>query len=275
MPFEKYIKFNHLYIVIDDSTYTYLSDRIDLINEFSSFKEINTTTDTESWSGKYLIGKNHFLEIFRPNGYDGARIGDFGIGFMPTKLGTLDSLYRHWTNNYDSISQTERNIVEDGITYPWAKALSIPTTDTLKISVWLMENEIEEMLNVGFKETDLEREIEFWDYSRYSIAKRASTDPDSIKYDRLFDSVTRLKLNLSNEEFEYVKKHLMDFGFTENKKSFHGNDIDIDYELNEGAHFILQQVDFKLSRITSDREINLNKLSISISGDKASFIFKY
>lgn len=275
LPFEKYIRFNHLYIVIDDSTYTHLSNNLDLFDEFSIFREINTTTDAESWSGKYLIGKNHYLEIFRPDGYDGARIGDFGIGFMPTKLGTLDSLYRHWNITFDSVNRTERKIVENGITYPWAKALSIPTTDTLKISIWLMEYEIEEMLNVGFNETDLEKEIEFWDYSRYSVAKRTSTLPDSIKYDKLFQRVTSLKLNLSRREFEYIRNHLLDFGFVESGKSFHGNDIDIDFELTEADHFILKEVDFKLAYAISDREINLNRLTIKVTGDKASLIFKY
>jgi hypothetical protein len=64
LNFEKHIKFNHLFVVVDDLTYQYLSDSIDAIKAFSSFSETNTKTDTESWSGKYLLGKNHYLEIF-------------------------------------------------------------------------------------------------------------------------------------------------------------------------------------------------------------------
>lgn len=275
LPFEKYIKFNHLYIVLDDSTYKYLSDSLDFINEFSSFRESNVTTDTESWSGKYLYGKNHYLEIFRPASYEGAKIGDFGIGFMPNKLGTIDSLYKHWTLTLDSVDRTERSFVEDSVTFPWFTALSIPTKDTLKISIWLMENEKEEMLNVGFKEKDLKNEIEFWDYRRFSRAMTESTDPDSITYDKLFDRVSNIKLSLTKRELDYVKSNLLDLGFVEKESGFHGNDVDIDYEIIEGDHFILRQVDFLLTKTTSDREVELNRLTIKMTGDKASFIFKY
>jgi hypothetical protein len=275
LPFEKHIKFNHLFIVVDDLTYKYLSDSLDLIKEFSSFKESNTKTDTESWSGKYLYGKNHYLEIFRPAGYDGAKIGDFGMGFMPNKLGTIDSLYKHWTLTLDSVDRTERSVIENGATLPWFTALSIPTKDTLKISIWLMENEKEEMFNAGFKDGDLKNEIEFWDYVRYSRAKETSTNPDSIKYDKLFDRVNSIKLSLSKRELDYLKSNLLDLGFIESRNGFHGNDVDIEYEITEADHFILKQVDFQLTRATSDREVEVNRLTIKMTGDKASFMFKY
>jgi len=274
LDFEKHIKFNHLFVVVDDSTYKFLSDSIFAIKAFSSFSESNTKTDTESWSGKYLFGKNHYLEIFRTGGYDGAKIGDFGMGFMPNKLGTVDSLYKHWSSTFDSVDRTETNVIENGVNYPFT-SLSIPTKDTLKVNIWLMEHDKEAMLNVGFNENDLKGEIEFWDYLRYSRANKTLTDPDSIKYDRLFDRLSRIKLNLSNRELDYVKSNLLDLGFIENENSFHGNDVDIDYEITEANHFILKQVDFQLTRNTSDIEITLNRLNIKMSGDKASFIFKY
>jgi hypothetical protein len=61
------------------------------------------------------------------------------------------------------------------VTFPWFTALSISTRETLKVNIWLMENRREEMLNAGFKENDLQNEIEFWDYLRFSRAKKTST----------------------------------------------------------------------------------------------------
>jgi hypothetical protein len=141
-------------------------------------------------------------------------------------------LYKHWNSTLDSVDRTETNVIENGVNYPFT-ALSIPTKDTLKLNIWLMEHNKEAMLNVGFNENDLKGEIEFWDYLRYSRANKRLTDPDSIKYDRLFDRVNRVKLNLSIRELDYVKSNLLDLGFIENENSFHGNDVDIDYEITE------------------------------------------
>jgi hypothetical protein len=275
LPFEKHIKFNHLYIVLDDSTYNYLSDSLSFIKQFSGFKASSTNTATESWSGKYLYGKNHYLEIFKPKGYKGAAVGDFGMGFMPNKLGTLDTLYNHWRTSFDTVSRTDKNIVEKGVTYKWFTSLSIPAKDSLKLHIWLMEHSKEEMLYAGFKEEELTNEVEYWDYLRYMRAKTTKSTPDSIKYDKLFDRVNSVTLKLSNKELSFLRKNLLHMGFVERNRVFQGNDMDVKYEVTEAPHFILQQIDFKLARSTMDENIVLNRLTIKVSGNKASFTFNY
>jgi len=273
--FEKHIKFNHLYVVLDNSTYNYLSDSLSFIKQFSGFKESSTNTAIETWSGKYLYGKNHYLEIFKPEGYKGAAVGDFGMGFMPNKLGTLDALYNHWRKSFDTVSRIDKNIIEKGVTHKWFTSLSIPAKDSLKSHIWLMEHSVKEMLYAGFKEEDLAKEIEYWDYLRYMRAKTTKSPPNSIKYEKLFDSVSSVTLKLSNKELSYFRKNLLHMGFVERNRVFHGNDIDVKYEVTEAPHFILQQIDFRLARGAMDENIVLNRLTIRMSGKKASFTFNY
>ena len=272
---EQHIKFNHLYVVLDESTYNYLTDTLPFFKQFSGFKASSTNTPAESWSGKYLHGKNHYLEIFKPNSYKGAAIGDFGMGFMPNKLGTLDSLYNHWRKSFDTVSRTDKNIVDNGVTSKWFTSLSIPAKDSLKVHIWLMEHSREEMLYAGFKDEDLEKEIEYWDYLRNMRAKTAKTTPDSIRYDKLFDRVSLVRLKVSNKELSFLRKNLMHLGFVERNKVFQGNDIAIKYEVTEAPHFILQQIDFDLAGNTKREDIVLNRLTITMAGDKASFVFNY
>jgi hypothetical protein len=131
------------------------------------------------------------------------------------------------------------------------------------------------MLYAGFKEEDLEKEIEYWDYLRNMRAKMAKTIPDSIRYDKLFDRVSLVRLKVSNKELSFLRKNLLHLGFGERNKVFQGNDITIKYEVTEAPHFILQQIDFELAWNTKLENISLNRLTITMSGDKASFVFNY
>jgi hypothetical protein len=194
---------------------------------------------------------------------------------MPTKLGILDSLYNHWSKSFDTLSRTEKNIVENGVTHKWFTSLTIPNKDSLKLHIWLMEHSREEMLYAGFKEEDLKKEIEYWDYVRKMRAKTAKITPDSIKYDKLFDRVSSVKLKLSNKELSFLRTNLLHLGFVERNSVFLGNDMDVKYEVTEGPHFILQQIDFSLTKSATDQYIVLDRLTIRMSGNKAVFTFKY
>ena len=122
-------------------------------------------------------------------------------------------------------------------------------------------------------EEQLKQEIEYWDYSRYFQAKLEKIPLDSVKYDKQFDRVTKLWLRLSKNELEFTRKSLTALGFVEQDRVFIGNDLEMEYELTEANPFMLKQIDFKLTGISPDKELVLNRLTIKWSGDKASFLF--
>jgi hypothetical protein len=224
----------------------------------------------------YLIGKNNYLEIFNPKGYKGAQIGDVGLGFMTDKIGTIDSLYKHWRTNMDSVNLfTRKRIDEYTDTIPWFHFISIPNLDSVNIEPWLMENTKEEMISKGFTEEDLLKDIEYWDYAKASRARKLGLPPDSVVYNKLFDRILSLHLTLSAAEYNYIKQYFIGFGFTEHDGYFIKDNFEIHYTLTESKHYILNRIDFSLLDSVKTEEYSFKNFKFLVSGNKASMRIMY
>lgn len=272
--FEKHIKFNHLYVVLDEETYQTISDSIPFFKEFSYFKESLINAGDESWSGKYLSGKYNYLELFKPNSYEGAKMGDVGIGFISEKLGVLNVISDSWKSTKDSVKVENRDYILDGKSYPWYISLSLPEQDSLKLSVWLMENRKEHLNTVGFSDEDLEKPIDYWKYTQQAQSMYFGVPADSVKYEKLFDKVEVLHLLLSKDELEYLTETLTGLGFIQHGKSFLGHgDFVIFYELTNEPHSILQEIEIKLTKKQKSNHYSFHKLEVLVEGDIAKFKF--
>jgi len=273
--FRRNIKFNHLEVVIDDSTYEYLFDSLKFLKIFAYANEQKVDAGSESWTGKYLYGRSNYLEIFKPGGAQGSKLGDFGMGFMTNKFGTIDSLQNYWTKTLDSVDVENRVITDSGKTTPWFTSVSIPNVDSLKVSAWVMENAKEEMNDAGFTDNDLSGEIEFSEYAKHKSAKLRNVPVDSVKYDKLFDKVTSLDISLSGKELSYLKHFLLDIGFTEKNNSFSKKDFRITYSLTKSEHFLLKEIGFSLLKKMPKEKYSFRKIDMIVDGDKAVMKFKY
>jgi hypothetical protein len=268
------IKFNHLFVVIDDSTYKYLFDSVPFFQEFAYFSESDVDAVDESWSGKYIYGNQDYLEIFKPGGADGAELGDFGIGFMPNKKGLLDSLHAHLIAGSDSIETGERTMaIDDENTVSWFDVVHFHDPDSLAISLWAMEYSTTFMQMAGFTEEDLKREISQAEISQKSFATQNSIPLDSVQYERLYERVTALSLNLSEDEYHHLSKYLNTFGFEEAGGSFKRPDLTIKYQLSEAEHSILAQIDFELRREVESQSYTVHNLTLSAGGKRARMVF--
>ena len=273
--FRKNVRFNHLFLVIDDSTFNYLFDSLQVLKTFAITSAQTTDAGSAFWTGKYLFGLNNYLEIFKPGGIKGSKLGDFGIGFMTNKLGTLNSLHNYWVKTLDSVHEEKTTANDNGQISPWFTSLSIPNNDSLKISAWVFENSKEEMTYAGFTEKDLQREIDFSEYDKHITAKLRNVPVDSVKYEKLFNRITSLNISLSSRELAYLKHFLRDIGFTENANSFTNEDLTITYSLTEGEHFLLKEIGFSLLK-TAPKEIHsFGNIDMILDNDKAIMKFKY
>jgi hypothetical protein len=273
--YKKNIKFNHLFVVIDDSTYKYLFDSLTFLKTFAKVKEDTVGAGDASWTGKYITGRNNYLEIFRPGGAKGTVLGDFGLGFMTNKFGTIDSLQNDWAKALDSVHVEHMVIGDSGKTSPWYTSISIPNVDSLRISAWVMENSKEEMNYAGFTDTDLSREIDYSEYARNITAKVHHIPVDSVQYDKLFDKVTSLDIRLSTKELAYLSRLLTDIGFTEKKQSFSKDGFVITYSIHETKHFSLKEIKFSLLKKMPKDQYSFKKIKMLVDGDKAAMQFNY
>jgi len=273
--FQKNIRFNHLFVVIDDSTYNYLFDSLKILDGFSFNSEQTIESGEESWTGKYLIGKHHYLEIFNPEGYEKAKFGEIGLGFMTDKSGTLDSIRHQWERTKDSVSFTNEEMILEGQSYPWAYFLSIPNLDSSRVIAFLMENQKEEMMRVGFSEEDLQQVISWAEYVDHSTAISEKISPDSVKFEKAFSRITDLHLTLTPNELEWLKKTLLDFGFTEDGNNLVSQDINIKYKISQNKGFILNQIDFELMDSLNQGTYRYKNLEFTINENSAHLSFLY
>ncbi len=275
IEFRKNIEFNHLFVVIDDSTYKYLIDSLKFPANFAKTSENTMNTGSASWTGKYINGAGSYLEIFKPGGAPGTKFGDLGLGFSTNKLGTIDSLQNYWTKALDSVHIENMVITDSGKTSPWFKSVSIPNVDSLKISAWVMENSREEMNYAGFTENDLSGEIEYSAYLKHVRAKQQNIPVDSVKNDRIFNKVTSLDLSLSDKEFSYLKKFLVGIGFTEKNKAFSKDNFTITYSLTKSEHFLLKELGFSLLKKIPKERHSFSKIELIVDGEKGKMKFSY
>ena len=273
--FRENIKFNHLFIVIDDSTYKYLFDSLKFPANFAKTKEDTINAGATSWTGKYIYGINNYLEIFKQGGAEGTKMGDLGLGFITNKFGTTDSLQNYWKKTLDSIHLENMVITDNGKTHPWFKSVSIPDVDSLKISAWVMEYSREEMNFAGFTGKDLLGEIEFSEYSKHVRAKLRNIPVDSVKNVGIFNKITSLVINLTDKDLSYLKKFLADIGFTEKNNSFSKDDFIITYSLTESDHFLLKEIGFSLLKKIPKEKYSFGKIEMTVDGDKGKMKFRY
>ena len=269
------VKFNHLFFVIDDSTYKYLFDSIPFFREFAYIREADVQAGEDAWSGKYVSGNQDYLEIFRPGGAEGIELGDFGIAFMPNKLGIIDSLEAYLNTGADSIqSAIQEMTIGEGQNIPWFKAIAIHDPDSLAVNPWIMEHTPSFMQMAGFSEEELAGEISYADYTQRSVSTRNGIPYDSASYQRLYEKVTSIKLQLSQAEYNHFSKYLNALGFDEMENAFVRADLNISYQLTESEHIILNQIDFELREEVEKQSYAVGSVTFNAEGREAQLIVK-
>ncbi len=271
--FAEHIRFNHLYIVIDDSTYNNLFDGIQILDDFSENKTQSVNTSEGTWSGKYLFGKHQYLELFKPEGDKQGRLGELGLGFVSDKLGTLSSVQHEWKRKKEKSSFSNRKIIRNGKSFPLFQIASMEQSDDLGVFSWLMEYEEEEMISVGFTQEDLKQIISWEEYSVHRRATDLKINPDSVKFEKAFDRITQLHITLTQNELESLKKSLLYFGFTEKGNSLISQDITINYKISQHKEFILNQIDFKLQGSMKQGTHQYKNLEFRINENSANLKF--
>lgn len=263
------IYLNHLYIVLDSTTYNQLFDAPLMSQKLGNTKTSSITTSNDSWSGKYLYGKNGYFEFFTTNSYKGATLGDCGIAFMTVKANDIWKIESNWkeTTN-DSVERDTTIYMADGKPEPWFYTLNLSNKDSIHpFSVWLMENTTEELKATGFSDEELKNKIKWEEYS----AKRSKKE-----FTKSFDRINAIELSVNSKELEHLHKSLLGFGLTKKGETYFNNQIKIKYSINEGYPVRLKTVETELSEKLSKKKIKIsNNLVLHVNGRKAKWEFIY
>ena len=85
------VNVSHIFFCVDSVTYKNLFEHEFLAKMFANASESSSKTLTDSWTGKYLNGRQSYIEVFASN-YKakdlqlGDKFGDVGIVFRTKKI---------------------------------------------------------------------------------------------------------------------------------------------------------------------------------------------
>src|SRR6188768_3701368 len=92
------VDINHIFFCIDSVSYENLLKHEFLAKTFANTRELSSKTLTDSYTGKYIFGRNSYIEIFASNSYKGSspqlgdKFGDVSVVFKTAKWGDLDKI---------------------------------------------------------------------------------------------------------------------------------------------------------------------------------------
>lgn len=135
--------YNHAYGVVDRETADAI-EHSDFLPEFANF-QVRTTTgaDGQTWTGRYLLGRETYLELFGVGdlpGQDGT-LGAGGMGISVERAGDLTTvLDRLRADGITPVEFQQTRDFGDGIPVPWFDAVF--TSETYDaFGAWAMEYE--------------------------------------------------------------------------------------------------------------------------------------
>ncbi|WP_328499245.1 DUF5829 family protein [Streptomyces sp. NBC_00414] len=134
--------YNHSYGVLDRETADAI-EHSDYLRDFADF-EVRTTTGTggQTWTGRYLYGRETYLELFGVGdlaGQDGT-LGSAGLGLSTEQAGDLATVTERLKDEgvADPIEFLQTRDFGDGVPVPWFDAI-LTATEYDAFGAWAME----------------------------------------------------------------------------------------------------------------------------------------
>jgi len=125
------VDFNHIFFCIDSVSYDNLFKHEFLGKIFANARELTNKTVTDSWTGKYIMGRQSYVEVFASNSYKGTnpqlgdKFGDLGIVFKTKKPGDIKKIDEQIKNNKRATDLKLNEIESHGKTVPFSNHCSL------------------------------------------------------------------------------------------------------------------------------------------------------
>lgn len=134
--------YNHSYGVFDRETADAI-EHSDYLRDFANF-QVRTTTGTggQTWTGRYLMGRETYLELFGVGdiaGQDGT-LGSAGLGLSTERAGDMATVTERLKDEgvADPVEFLQTRDFGDGVPVPWFDAI-LTTTEYDAFGAWAME----------------------------------------------------------------------------------------------------------------------------------------
>lgn len=268
------VEINHVFVTVDSTTYHELFRNDFLTNVLALTRESSSATKNDSWTGKYIYGRNAFLEFFsaaKVRNLDaqlGDRFADLGLAFKTRKSGDLDRLKRRMDSLKLPIHVETTEAEVEGKPYKWNHILFVDRPQLHDNFRPYVEEKTKDLLRLrGFTEEEISQEL-----TEEAFRERVR----GRKYTRLFDRIRSIQLNLTAEEFGYLGETLHGLGFSQKEHTFSNGELLIECSVSKEVRFRIRSIELSLSEHVVANQWRIgHHLTLITEGQVARFTFNY
>jgi hypothetical protein len=131
--------FDHVYAVLDGPTAEAIAGS-EFLRGFGRLEMHTTVADGETWTGRYLLGRSTYVELFGPGDVEPPddEQGSTGIGLSPRAPGGLEIIAERMKEAGTPV-EVERKTRRDGDQdVPWFDSVSLSESEQ-SFELWVME----------------------------------------------------------------------------------------------------------------------------------------
>jgi len=239
---------------------------------FANTRELSSKTLTDSYTGKYLMGQQSYIEVFKPDYKQGKpelgdKFGDVGIVFR-TRKPDIKRLNQLIKADKKEVTLKLVEYEDSGKIISFNQNLHLSNAKLQEtFRPYTEEFTVEFLKLCGFNESEIKSGI---------TEKQFREKIRGKKYEKLCDNIEKIELTLTRDEFEYLAETLKYLDFSQNGYQFTNNGLEISCSVQQNRSYKLKAIHFKLLNQTDDINIEISKtLTFRASGLKASFQFNY
>jgi hypothetical protein len=256
--------YNHAYAVVDTATADAIENS-DFLREFANFEVRTTTGGSFSWKGRYLYGRETYLEFFGEGDLPGqdAEFGSTGLALSTENTGNLatvvERLRDHGVNNPVEYLQTRD--FGDGVRVPWFDTIRTFADQYEAFDPWAMEYRQEYF-------ADPRGNTEPASYSNDVSRERYLSDAYA---DHLMRDITAIHMGVPERDFLNTLPLLRAGGFTVRTSPggavATGGGTTIRLDVVPRAEAGLKRVDFSLNRSVARHEERIGRSTLVLGPD--------
>lgn len=264
---------SHIFFCVDSVTYQNLFNSDLVAKEFAYSSESSGKTTTDSWTGKYLLGRRSYIEVFATNDKKsqpqlGDKFGDAAIVFRTKKTDDIHKIdARIKAGKRDTHFEVMKH-ESGGKIIPFNYNLYLSDVALQETFRPYVEEFTAEFLKLcGFSDNEIKAGITTEQFGEKRRGK---------KYEKLFDNIEKIEVALTQKEFDYLAESLKSFGFTQTGDRFANGELEITCSIRDNRSYKLKAIHFSLLSKTENANIEISKnLTFKASGMTASFEFNY
>lgn len=204
------VELNHVVMTVDQATYDALVASPYLRDVFANGGVATVAGNAgDSWTARYVVGENLYLEVFGPEGRQGRNPGYVGLAFSTRTMGDIDRIEERLNEvageRAHRILRTRQARSE---VRNWFHAVSVdPPSFDRRLGAWVMESHPDHLRRIGLEVDRLPARDEY-----LAALRRARSQPMPAP-SRLLRDVTRIDLVLTEKEASDLSTLLLAAGW--------------------------------------------------------------